>query len=146
MPQSQSRPPSSVILSQADMHGPSPSLDSLISGGHGTPVPAAALPSPHHSPALGPSSAPPTHLLSNSASSSSPRSSFILQSGAERHPSLTVPARQSLLRHSASVPQMVIPRPQSLLPDQQLLSPTTRNLPAGFASAPTTSSMARFQS
>ncbi|KAF9935617.1 hypothetical protein BGZ67_003255 [Mortierella alpina] len=149
MPQSQSRPPSSLILSQADMHGPSPSLDSLISGGHGhgqgTPV-SAPLPIIHHSPALGPSSAPPTRVLSNSASSSSLRSSFVLQSGAERHPSLTVPARQSLLRHSASVPQMVIPRPQSQLPDQQLLSPTTRNLPAGFASAPTTSSMARFKS
>ncbi|KAF9960091.1 hypothetical protein BGZ72_007925 [Mortierella alpina] len=146
MPQSHPRPHSNVILSQADMHGPTPSLDSLISGANGTPIMSAPLPIIHHSPGLGPSSAPPTRILASSASSSSLRSSLTLQSGAERHPSLTVPARQSLLRHSASVPQMVIPRPQSLLPDQQLLSPTTRNLPAGFASAPTTSSMARFKS
>ncbi|KAG0215091.1 hypothetical protein BGX28_000796 [Mortierella sp. GBA30] len=138
LPQSNSRPVSGVILSQADMQGPSPSLDSLISGTVTVTTPMSApLPTLHHQ------HSPSSPVLSTSASSSSLRSSFVLQSGAERHPSLTIPARQSMLKHSASVPQMVTPR-QSQHLDQQLLSPVTRNLPAGFESSPTSSS--RFNS
>ncbi|KAF9927516.1 hypothetical protein FBU30_003107 [Linnemannia zychae] len=72
-----------------------------------------------------PSSRPSSPPLRPSSSLGSP---LVIQSGAERHPSLTVPHRQSMLRHSASVPQLVNPS----------ATPAQRNLPAGFASSPIT--------
>ncbi|KAF8926174.1 hypothetical protein EDD21DRAFT_387470 [Dissophora ornata] len=120
---------SSRIISQPDvMQAPYRTLDSLIDS------PSAALSRPQSMFQL---EADPSYpQLSPSA-----RSSLVLQSGAERHPSLTIPAGQSMLRHSSSVPQMVVSvssPPQS--PVQQ------RILPAGFASSPLAGSSGRFES
>ncbi|KAG0252389.1 hypothetical protein BG011_007005 [Mortierella polycephala] len=103
-------------MSQADMQGPSPSLDSLIDHS----------PQSNDSGASSPEISPISHPSSNTIAAFPSASSFVLQSGAERHPSLTVPAKQSMLRHSASVPQMVVSH----------ATPANRNLPAGFESSP----------
>ncbi|KAG0005674.1 hypothetical protein BGZ79_002945 [Entomortierella chlamydospora] len=137
-----SRPPT-IVMSQADIEGPYLSLDSLIE--------QASQDSRGGS--LEPKSEPLSIPLSGSASA---RSSLVIQSGAERHPSLTVVApKQSMLRHSASVPQLFvspsspseqspppisrpssppISRPSS--PLSRPSSPPLRNLPAGFVSSP----------
>ncbi|KAF9400949.1 hypothetical protein BGX21_003115 [Mortierella sp. AD011] len=137
-----SRPPT-IVMSQADIEGPYLSLDSLIE--------QASQDSRGGS--LEPKSEPLPIPLSGSASA---RSSLVIQSGAERHPSLTVVApKQSMLRHSASVPQLFVspssPSEQSPPPISRPSSPPTsrpssplsrpsspplRNLPAGFVSSP----------
>ncbi|KAF9188431.1 hypothetical protein BGZ51_000596 [Haplosporangium sp. Z 767] len=113
-------------MSQVDMQGPSPSLDSLIdhSSQSNDAVPSSAIPSISHSSPF------------NTTAAFSPSSQFVLQSGAERHPSLTVPARQSMLRHSASVPQMIVSHS----------TPADRNLPAGFESSPVSNPVPRNRS
>ncbi|KAI1314653.1 hypothetical protein EDD11_001906 [Mortierella claussenii] len=111
------------------MQGPSLSLNSLIQqhpavheSGSDSPIIMRSLPLPL------PVSSPPessssTTLIGGDIVSRTPtqpfmptlqtsnpdRASLVLQSVAERHPSLTVPAHQSMLRHSASVPQMFGP-------------------------------------
>jgi hypothetical protein len=106
-------------MSSAGVLAPSMSLDSLIdystnSQRNSAVVTDSALANHPTSPPLRPSSSLGAPL--------------VIQSGAERLPSLTVPLRQSMLRHSASVPQLVDPSS----------TPVQRNLPAGFASSPVT--------
>ncbi|KAG0205292.1 hypothetical protein BGX33_008000 [Mortierella sp. NVP41] len=112
-------------MSSATVLTPSMSLDSLMdysgSHHHQRDSMVSSVESPRsNSPKLRPSP--------------SVGSNLVIQSGAERHPSLTVPHRQSMLRHSASVPQLV----------ESPSTPTQRNLPAGFASSPVASSVKRF--
>lgn len=122
LPSSRSSPPSSAGVLQT----PTLSLDSLID-------PASAPTSPSspkggsfiHSPQ-------PTHPGSESV--------VVLQSGAERLPALTVPERQSMLRHSASVPQMFISSPLSTSPP---ITPLTRSGPSASALAYSSSSLAQ---
>ncbi|KAF9143273.1 hypothetical protein BG015_000475 [Linnemannia schmuckeri] len=116
-------------LSSATVMAPSMSLDSLMdysSSNHHQRDSAVLNDSPHSSRLNSPPLRP----------SSSVGSPLVIQSGAERLPSLTVPHRQSMLRHSASVPQLVDP---SSTPLQ-----AKRNLPAGFASNPVTTAPKRF--
>ncbi|KAG9072766.1 hypothetical protein KI688_000544 [Linnemannia hyalina] len=117
-------------MSSATVMAPSMSLDSLMdySGNHPNHQRDSVVlyDSPH-------SSRPNSPALRPSGSLGSP---LVIQSGAERLPSLTVPHRQSMLRHSASVPQLVDP---SSAPPQ-----AKRNLPAGFASNPVTAAPKRF--
>ncbi|KAG0308096.1 hypothetical protein BGZ97_000170 [Linnemannia gamsii] len=115
-------------LSSATVMGPSMSLDSLMdysSGNHQHHQRDSVVlnDSPH-------SSRPNSPALRPSSSVGSP---LVIQSGAERLPALTVPHKQSMLRHSASVPQLVDPS-----------SPLQRNLPAGFASNPVTTTVKRY--
>ncbi|KAF9355807.1 hypothetical protein BGX26_006093 [Mortierella sp. AD094] len=139
---SHSRPPT-IVMSQADIQGPYLSLDSLIE--------QASQDSRGGS--LEPQSEPHSIPLSRSVSA---RSSLVLQSGAERHPSLTVVApRQSMLKHSASVPQLFVspgspsdqspPTSRPSSPLSRPISPPPRNLPAGFVSSPLANSQSTFQ-
>ncbi|KAG0372817.1 hypothetical protein BGX24_012534 [Mortierella sp. AD032] len=108
-------------MSSAGVLAPSMSLDSLMDYSNNSQRDSVVMidsPLRTNSPPLRPSS--------------SLGSSLVIQSGAERLPSLTVPHRQSMLRHSASVPQLVDPS-----------TPTQRNLPAGFASSPVTTAVKR---
>ncbi|KAF9435100.1 hypothetical protein BGZ76_006893 [Entomortierella beljakovae] len=134
--------PTTPILTQEDMDGPFMSLDSLIEqangGGSGEPM-SSSLENNNRS-------VSPRLEISRSASSPSARSPLVLQSGAERQPSITV-ARGSMLRHSASVPQLVVSSPLSteLFSEASPSSPSSRpsspqpaarNLPSGFVSSP----------
>ncbi|GJJ70810.1 hypothetical protein EMPS_03160 [Entomortierella parvispora] len=141
---------SSTVITSAGLQGPSPSLDSIIgfstnsnsTGGGGDQE------QKHHN-----TSADLTSVVLDSSSSLSPSLHSITSVGggpsmpmlhsAERHPSLTVPARHSMLKHSASVPQMMY---ASSSPVPVLGGPTSRNLPAGFASSPIANSEERFRS
>ncbi|KAF9106067.1 hypothetical protein BGX27_009334 [Mortierella sp. AM989] len=121
-------------MSQADMQGPYLSLDSLIEQASND-----SLSSPENQ-------AEKHMALSRSTSV---QNSLVLQSGAERLPSVTVP-RQSMLRHSASVPQLVesptSPYQASPPPFLRPISPPPRNLPAGFVSSPLANSKGSSQS
>ncbi|KAG0283867.1 hypothetical protein BGZ96_011762 [Linnemannia gamsii] len=115
-------------LSSATVMAPSMSLDSFMdysSGNQHQQRNSVVLnDSPH-------SSRPSSPALRPSSSVGSP---LVIQSGAERLPALTVPHKQSMLRHSASVPQLVDPSS----------TPVQRNLPAGFASSPVTTAVKRY--
>ncbi|KAF9912929.1 hypothetical protein EC991_007542 [Linnemannia zychae] len=111
-------------MSSAGVLAPSMSLDSLMDYSNNSQRDSVVM---IDSPLSGHPTSPP---LRPSSLLGSP---LVIQSGAERLPSLTVPHRQSMLRHSASVPQLVDPSS----------TPAQRNLPAGFASSPVTTAAKR---
>ena len=140
---------SSTVITSADLQGPSPSLDSIMGfstnsssaggGGEQEKKPqniSTDLSSLNSSNSLSPS-------LHSITSVGGGPSMPLLQS-AERHPSVTVPPRHSMLKHSASVPQMMYA--SSAMPSPVLGGPSSRNLPAGFASSPIADSEERFRS
>ncbi|KAI7825311.1 hypothetical protein BC939DRAFT_127461 [Gamsiella multidivaricata] len=105
---------------------PSISLDSFMDQSSSSPAPSAT----------GEIKSAPQR----SSSTPSRPSSVHLQSGAERRASVTVvPTPQSMLKHSASVPQMFVQAPEGMTSpphSPNSSAPAQRNLPAGFASAP----------
>ncbi|KAG0225614.1 hypothetical protein B0O80DRAFT_496201 [Mortierella sp. GBAus27b] len=134
-----SSPPGGVLQT------PSLSLDSLIESASTPSSPTSPVPSSPASlsPPIGPEGSPkPAHYATEPV--------LVLQNGAERVTAVTVQPRQSMLKHSASVPTFVSSPLRTTPPvtpwtaaEVSTGSPTTgspvlRKLPPGFESSPVT--------
>ncbi|KAG0048641.1 hypothetical protein BGZ83_006432 [Gryganskiella cystojenkinii] len=147
---------SSMVITSANLQGPSPSLDSIMqfssnSNNNGGQATTGGLDQDSNT-VTGSSSAPgsvPSSPSLHSLTSAGGGPSMLVLQSAERHAAVTVPPRSSMLKHSASVPMMVVPQQaQALGPPGSAPSPgpASRNLPAGFASSPVANYEERFQS
>ncbi|KAF9906840.1 hypothetical protein BX616_000599 [Lobosporangium transversale] len=120
-PQPSPSPSSASARHSVVMLGPSLSLNSLIhdpvglnnESGADSPIVLRSQPLPLPSHISNSNKNGPVFDPAALTKSASVRHSLILQSGAERVAALTVPVGQSMLKHSASVPQMFVSSPTS---------------------------------